>query len=78
MYDSSIGVSLGNGDGTFAGTVTYNEQVTEGLLMAGDFNGDGNLDIGFPHGFYEVNQNDTQMLYGNGDGTLSLLPSPPI
>jgi hypothetical protein len=69
MYDSSIGVSLGNGDGTFAGTVTYNEQVTEGLLMAGDFNGDGNLDIGFPHGFYEVNQNDTQMLYGNGDGT---------
>lgn len=69
MYDSSIGVSLGNGDGTFAGTVTYNEQVTEGLLMVGDFNGDGNPDIGFPHGFYEVNENDTEMLYGKGDGT---------
>lgn len=71
-----IGVSLGNGDGTFASTVGYLTWSSTQALVIGDFNGDGTLDIAYPSGMYELNQNYTEIMYGNGDGTFQL-PSIP-
>jgi hypothetical protein len=60
-----LNVFLGNGDGTFrAGqTITFaNVDTAPILAFAGDFNGDGNLDVlVWDVGLYEF--------FGNGDGT---------
>jgi flagellin len=63
---TDIFVSLGNGDGTFRAAIsnTSGGNGTNITMVAGDFNGDGNLDI--------VNQNsasDIDIFMGNGDGT---------
>lgn len=62
--DGRLAIQLNNGDGTFAGPVTYN--VTGGVyydLIVDDFNGDGILDI--------AGSSTTQIsvMYGNGNGT---------
>src|SRR5437773_3506169 len=63
---ASVGVLLGNGDGTFQPPMNF---PTAGNLpesiTVGDFNGDGKLDVAVAH-FYS---NNITVLLGNGDGT---------
>jgi hypothetical protein len=64
-WGGSVGVLMGNGDGTFQPAVTYLADVNTESLGVGDFNGDGKLDlavIGCCGGGISV-------LLGNGDGT---------
>jgi FG-GAP-like repeat/Bacterial Ig-like domain (group 3) len=65
---SSMGVLLGNGDGTFQSVVTYPTGVfTSGILIA-DFNQDGIPDIAaMSQG--SGNDGDVSIFIGNGDGT---------
>jgi hypothetical protein len=63
----TIGVMLGNGDGTFKAPVTISTGTNSPYALAvADMNGDGNLDVivANPH------QNSIGILLGNGDGTL--------
>ncbi len=56
----------GKGDGTLGTAVSSNtESSTEGGLAAGDFNGDGILDLAVTNPLL----NSVSMLFGNGDGT---------
>ena len=62
--DASIGVLLGNGDGTFAGATTYDSGGNENYSLAdADFNGDHKIDLAV------ANNYGTGVLLGNGDGT---------
>lgn len=62
-----ISVLLGNGDGTFQSPVTYASGLGASSLVAGDFNGDGNLDIVFADA--DVPPYVLYFMAGNGDGT---------
>ena len=65
--DSTIGVLLGNGDGTFKPQVTYATGTNPVAVVIGDFNGDGFQDVS-----YNINggTSDTQgVMLGKGDGT---------
>lgn len=75
---------LGNGDGTFQDNINLNQVLANGVqsLAAGDFNGDGNLDVAAT----ATNTNDISLFLGNGDGTFAaplnvpigpMVPSPP-
>jgi hypothetical protein len=65
--DDSVSILLGKGDGTFQPALTY--PVMTGAnpyeVAAGDFNGDGKLDLAVTD-FYT---NTVSVLIGNGDGT---------
>lgn len=64
VTNGSVGVLLGNGDGTFQATVsTSTPTPLEGIrsLALADFNGDGRLDLAVGAGNF--------LLLGNGDGT---------
>jgi hypothetical protein len=65
----SIGVLLGNGDGTLQDSITQPIQYIPASVAAGDLNGDGNVDaiLGYYLGGIAV-------FMGNGDGTLQ----PPV
>jgi hypothetical protein len=77
---TSIGVQIGNGDGTFQKPTYYDVSSPDyGFTFAvGDFNSDGHTDLlvsAFDQGFLEI-------LLGNGDGTFQprsqvKLPGPP-
>ncbi len=60
-------VMLGNGDGTFQPGKSYPSPSEAGLIVAGDFNDDGKLDL----------VNGSSLLLGNGDGTFRQGPSIP-
>lgn len=62
---SSIGVLLGNGNGTLQSALTYTLPYVPSTVAAADFNGDGNLDVVV--GDY-LNEGVTVLL-GNGNGT---------
>jgi len=63
--NSSIGVLLGKGDGTFLAPVTYNSGGQQPLSVAvADMNGDGKPDILVANITYNAS-----VLLGNGDGT---------
>ena len=78
MGAGGIGILLGNGDGTFTLGPSSNTGSGPVSIVAGDFNGDGHLDIAVS------NQNDgtVTILLGAGDGsfsagnTLTVGPSP--
>jgi hypothetical protein len=66
---SGVAVSLGNGDGTFAPASGSPISLGKSLsaIVAGDFNGDGKLDIAVTDAF----GNAVLILLGNGDGTFA-------
>ena len=63
-------IALGNGDGTFATPsvldLSDGDAIRSSGFAAGDFNGDGNLDLALfdPEAFSGI-------FYGNGDGTFT-------
>jgi hypothetical protein len=74
-YEAALWVLLGNGDGTFQPPVTIAEPAgfSLGGIVAGDFTGDGHLDLAVAGATYDAGGNLTSegvwMLLGNGDGT---------
>lgn len=70
----TVGVLLGNGDGTFQPPTTYytgDYSIPEALAV-GDLNGDGHPDIAvanFGHNDCDCNDGRVGVLWGNGDGT---------
>jgi hypothetical protein len=71
-----VGVMLGNGDGTF-GSALVSTGVTNPLGMAaGDFNGDGKLDLAISGADFSNFGEQTYILLGNGDGTFKAPGSP--
>jgi hypothetical protein len=75
-YDSfSVCIELGNGDGSFQGPMCSavrqpgaGGQQAPGSIVAGDFNGDGKLDLAVSNG--QDGTNSVSVFLGNGDGTL--------
>src|SRR5208283_5315479 len=64
---NSVGILLGNGDGTFA---TYKDYPTAGFptgVVVGDFNGDGKPDVAVSSG----DGNTVSVLWGLGDGHMT-------
>lgn len=78
----SVGVCLGNGDGTFTETSgRFDQGVEHQLVLARDFNDDGRLDLAVS------DKSGFSILLGNGDGTFqngiptavsSSIPFPPF
>jgi hypothetical protein len=64
--DSSMSVLLGNGDGTFQAAVNYPAGKAPLSVAAGDFNGDGKLDLAVANEPITVS-----VLLGLGDGTFA-------
>lgn len=58
-----IAVCLGNGDGTFTRGGNFDQGVSHGFALSGDFNHDGKLDLA------ASDLNGFSILLGNGDGT---------
>ena len=61
----TVSIMLGNGDGSFGAPHTYFVGSNPLALVAGDFNGDGRLDLAVADG----GSNEVAILLGNGDGT---------
>ena len=72
---AAAAVLLGNGDGTFT-PASGATDLGLGLagLVAGDFNGDGKLDLAVTNGF----SNSLNILLGNGDGTFTQHTGTPV
>jgi hypothetical protein len=70
----TLSIFLGNGDSTFQPQVTYNAGIDPVGLVAGDFNGDGFVDL------VAVDRaNDTvNVMLGNGDGTFQPMVTYPV
>jgi hypothetical protein len=71
---AQLGISLGNGDGTFAAPVILNvgggDAIRSSGIGAADFNNDGNVDLAL------LDSEDLSgIFYGNGDGTFTSVPS---
>ncbi len=65
----TVSVLLGNGDGTFQPQVTYAVGSYPDAIVAGDFGGNGHLDLAVAN----MGSNDVSILMGNGDGTFQPL-----
>ena len=70
--EGGLGVSFGNGDGTFSpGTAPG----FAGSPVSGDFNGDGKIDLGLTRGGAmnypgpPIEEKDVRIVFGNGDGS---------
>jgi hypothetical protein len=77
MYPGSgVAVSLGNGDGTFtqanSSPISFGQYLS--AIVAGDFNGDGRLDIATTDSV----GNAVIVLLGNGDGTFGAPTTIPV
>ena len=70
--DGTLNILLGRGDGTFAAGTTLSLNAIQ--VAAGDFNGDGNIDLAVT-----ISQTDTiAVLLGAGDGTFSATAIIPV
>src|SRR5579864_797798 len=65
----NVFILLGNGDGTFQGPLAYPVGIHPDGAVAGDFNGDGILDLAVADGFYNGDRGGISILLGKGDGT---------
>ena len=65
-----VAILLGNGDGTFGNVHQISTTEPAVAIIAGDFNGDGKLDVAVTTGPYASTPDDIELLLGNGDGTL--------
>ena len=65
----SVSILLGNGDGTFRPPLTFTAGIGPSAVAAGDFNGDGKLDIVIVNYGYAGGGDTISVLLGNGDGT---------
>ncbi len=63
--DGGVAVLLGNGEGAFQPAVDYPVGSFPDAIAAGDFSGNGHLDLAVANGF----DNTLSVLVGNGDGT---------
>ena len=64
----TVSVFLGNGDGTFQSVLdSYGGDYPQ-AVAAGDFTGDGKLDLALPNG---ISGNSVTVVAGNGDGTFA-------
>jgi hypothetical protein len=62
----SLGVFLGNGDGTFQPVIPYRQTISPAAMATGDFDGDGIVDLAV------VDTRQQLTIYrGKGDGTFS-------
>ena len=62
---NSVGMLLGNGDGSFQKAVTYALGSEPTSIAQGDFNGDGKLDLAVTYN----GDSSVYLMFGNGDGT---------
>lgn len=63
-------IFLGKGDGTFgAPVVVFSEPPAFLQVLAGDFNGDGKMDLLFSVGQFGISLSNSYVVLGNGDGT---------
>jgi hypothetical protein len=71
--NGSVSVVLGNGNGTFKPAQTFATGPYVFSLAAGDFNGDGKIDLATANQdvFTDTGENDVSILLGNGDGTFA-------
>ncbi len=77
----SVLIWLGNGDGTFHSSASYSAGPVAQNIAAGDFNGDGKLDLVVTNNGAYSNQNqdgNIELLLGKGDGTFTLSPGVPL
>jgi len=65
-----VAILLGNGDGTFGSVHSMATAQPANTIVAGDFNGDGKLDVAVTTGPYATSTADIELLLGNGDGSL--------
>ena len=65
---NGVGVMLGSGDGTFRPRVNFSAGAQSQDLAAGDFNGDGRIDLAVSLNSFELS---LALLTGNGDGTFN-------
>jgi hypothetical protein len=80
-YPGTVAVLLGDGGGGFAqvftspvnNPVNTDEPEQPLVIVTGDFNGDGNLDLAVANS----GSNTLAILLGNGDGTFTVAASPP-
>lgn len=73
MFSSSVGtvsILLGRGDGTFQAGTPVPVGSTPVSIAAGDFNGDGRMDVATTNLF----DNTVSILLGHGDGTFQGMP----
>jgi hypothetical protein len=64
---NTVTVLIGNGDGTFQAPATYGAGASPTSVAAGDFDGDGKIDLATAN----VGDSTVSILPGNGDGTFS-------
>jgi len=62
---NSLGIFLGNGDGTFKAPIFINTGRAPSSIAAADFNNDGHIDLAVTN----QNDNTVSVFIGNGDGT---------
>ena len=72
VQQGTVSVLLGNGDGTFQTHLDSSVGVASSFMVAGDFNGDGKLDLAAVSGIYSPSsgwQGAIATLLGNGNGS---------
>ena len=78
LDDGSVGVMLGNGDGTFQPMVSYDAGANVTSVAVGDFNEDGHLDVVLAYSVVVPAGSWVSTYLGNGDGTLQPRTDTPV